>query len=224
MILAGYFTPLYLLAGITLLIAGSNGIMESWIAKIIFVLAWIYILPPLLCRATLKTRGLPIPLRTNHTSRDYGTWWLLTQYQMLFNRFAFLEELLRLIPGCYALWLNAWGSQVSPYAYWSPGAYVTDRYILHIGHGCVIGTRSILSGHFIVQNTQGYELTVAPITLEPQSFCGFNTIIGPGCRVSQGETLPAEKILPPFSTWQNGKRQAGAKPPESTQAQEPECP
>jgi hypothetical protein len=31
----------------------------------------------------------------------YRVWWVLTQWQILFNRLPWLEELLRLVPGLY---------------------------------------------------------------------------------------------------------------------------
>ncbi|MDH5327305.1 MAG: hypothetical protein OEZ68_19095 [Gammaproteobacteria bacterium] len=204
MILAGYFTPAYLVTAAVLLF--YPGVLTSWAAKISFILIWIYGVPPLLCRVTLILRPIPLPLRALHTERHYNTWWLLTQYQMLFNRLGFLEELLRLLPGIYALWLITWGSKVSAFAYWSPGIYVTDRYLLNIAHGCVIGSRSMICAHLLSKSAEGYELTLAPITLEQQCICGFNTVLGPGCRIGAGEVFPAQRVLPPFTTWEQGKR------------------
>ena len=65
---------------------------------------------------------------------------------MVFNRLPWLEEILRLMPGLYALWLFLWGGRVSPLVYWAPGSLVIDRPLVIVERGAVIGAGAGLVG------------------------------------------------------------------------------
>jgi hypothetical protein len=202
MVAANYYSVLYLAAGaVAVALAGPSSAVRAAAA-----LGWIYLLPPLLGRLILAVCGCPHGRATPETPA-YRTWWLLTQVQMIFNRVRVLEELLRLVPGAYSLWLNLWGSRVSLLCFWSPGVFVADRYLLRVGRGAVLGARSHIGGHLVSPSGDGsWELIVAPVTIAAGSVVGALAGVGPGCVVHANETLPAGRLLAPFTAWKDGRR------------------
>jgi hypothetical protein len=202
MIAANYYTLVYLVAGGFVVALPALGLGT----RLALALFWLYLLPPLLGRLALALLGRPDGEYTPET-RAYRTWWLLTQLQVLYGRVALLEEALRIIPGAYSLWLRLWGSQVSLLVLWSPGVMITDRYLLRVAKGVVVGTRSTLGGHIATVDGRGeYLLTVAPIVLEEGSVVGALAGLGPGCHVFARETVPAGRLLPPFCAWKDGRK------------------
>lgn len=88
---------------------------------------------------------------------------------------------------------------------------MTDRYLLEIARGVVLGTRCSLGSHIVTLDERGdYLLTVAPIVLETGCIVGALAGIGPGCRVRAGESVPAGRLLPPFSEWRGGRKRRAA--------------
>jgi len=207
--LALNFLPLlHLLAG-----AAFLWLVDGAVARIGAALAWIYILPPLAGRVVMALFGAPQGEGLGQEARAYKVWWFLTQMQVLFNRFAVLEELLRMVPGLYALWLNGWGAQVSPVVYWGPGSVVVDRQAARIGPGAVIGVRAVLSGHLAVKDSNGaFRVTLAPVEIGEGALIGAYAGIGPGCRVAAGEEVPAAAFLRPFTHWTGGRRVKANRP------------
>jgi hypothetical protein len=193
------YVPLLFLAG--------GGLLAWWAQSFALALAWLYLLPPLLCRLVLALFGSPETASATPDQPVYLRWWLLTQLQMPFNRLGVLEELLRLIPGVYALWLNLWGASVSPFAFWSRSVLVSERYLVRVGRGAVFGAYSGLAGHLVTRGEDGrMRLTVAPVVVEPGAVVGIRAGLGPGCRLCAGEVLPANRLLPPFTTWRGGRK------------------
>src|SRR5258705_3364052 len=81
--LALNFLPLaQLLLGVWLTAtqAKSLGQLIGW------TLAWIYLLPPLICRLTLFVYGFPQGRGLTQQDRAYRVWWFIFQWQILFNR------------------------------------------------------------------------------------------------------------------------------------------
>src|SRR6266702_4223277 len=193
--LALNFLPLlHFLAG-----AAFVWFVDGAVARIGAALAWVYILPPLACRVAMALFGAPQGEGLGQEARAYKVWWFLIQMQVLFNRFAVLEELLRMVPGLYALWLNGWGAQVSSVVYWGPGA--------------VIGVRAVLSGHLAVKDSSGaFRVTRAPVEIGEGALIGAYAGIGPGCRVAAGEEVPAAAFLRPFTQWTGGRRVKADRP------------
>jgi hypothetical protein len=202
MVLANYWSLVYLLAGaLAVVLAGPSPATCVGVA-----LAWLYLVPPALARLLLATRGMPVGRATPATA-TYRTWWLLTQLQMVFNRIRVLEEVLRLIPGAYGLWLNLWGSRVSLLAFWSPGVVVTDRYLLRVGRGAVLGARCHIGGHIVTTSAdRGWELLVAPVTIGAGSVVGALAMVGPGCVIHDHETLQAGRVFGPLMALKDGRR------------------
>ena len=73
-------------------------------------LAVLYLVPPLVVRALLSVAPVKEG-RIAADSRGFFVWWTTFQWQVIFCRFPALEEVLRLIPGLYSLWLRLWGAQ-----------------------------------------------------------------------------------------------------------------
>ena len=176
-------------------------------ARIGAALVWIYLLPPLAGRAAMWSCGFPQGESVTQDTRAYKVWWFLTQLQVPFNRFPVFEELLRLVPGLYAVWLNAWGSQVSAVVYWGAGAIVVDRQSVRVGRGAVIGMRAVISGHLAIKDASGaFRVVLAPVAIGESALIGAYAGIGPGCTIAPGEEVPAAAFLRPFTHWLRGKR------------------
>ncbi len=207
--LALNFVPLlHLLAG-----AGVVWFVDGATARVGVALAWIYILPPLAGRIAIALFGAPEGENLGQEARAYKVWWFLTQLQVLFNRLGFLEELLRLVPGLYPLWLNSWGARVSPVVYWGPGAVVVDRQAARVARGVVIGTRAVIAGHLAVKDSSGaFRVTLAPVEIGEGALIGAYAGIGPGCRVAAGEEVPAAAFLRPFTQWTGSRRVKADRP------------
>lgn len=208
-LLINYYSAFYVIIGVTL--PYIYGYSTSDV--VYFLLFWIYLLPPLLCRTVITIFSRPVGIVNSH-SAVFLKWWFLTQLQIIFVRFPFLEELLRVFPGVYSLWLNLWGAKVSLFTYWSPGVTIIDPYHINIAKGAIIGGGSRIGAHIITVEADGKQtLTLAPVNIEHHSVVGFQASIGPGCRVYANETLPAGKILKPFYAWKDGQIQRPVKAP-----------
>jgi hypothetical protein len=209
MIAANYYTLAYVAAGVFAVATPTLSLG----ARLALALGWLYLLPPLLARLAMAVLGRPHGEFTPE-ARAYRTWWLLTQLQVIYGRVALLEEALRIVPGAYSLWLRLWGSKVSVLVLWSPGVMVTDRYLLQVAKGVVVGTRSTLGGHIATVDGEGaYRLTVAPIVLDEGSVVGALAGVGPGCHVFPWETVPAGRLLPPFTAWRDGRKAGPLRDP-----------
>ncbi len=203
--LALLYLPLLLLVAGALLAAQ----LPSWGSALGLFLGWLYLLPPLLCRLLLWRYGPPLTRGADPQERPFRLWWLLTQLQMPFNRIGLLEELLKLLPGLYPLWLNLWGARVSLFSFWGREVMVTERYLLEVGRGAVLASYSGLVGHLLVQTAAGQrQLIVAPVVVEAGALVGIRAGLGPGCRLFQQEQLPAGRLLPPFTGWRAGHKVA----------------
>ena len=207
-LLINYYSAFYVILGVTIPYMYSYSTSNV----IYFLLFWIYLLPPLLCRIVITLFGRPVGIVNSH-SAVFLKWWFLTQLQIIFVRFPFLEEFLRIFPGVYNLWLNLWGAKVSLLTYWSPAVTIIDPYHINTGKGVIIGGGSRIGAHIITVEADGRQsLTLAPVIIEHHSVIGFQASIGPGCRVHANETFPAGRILKPFYAWKNGRNQRPVKP------------
>ena len=206
MLAINYYSAVYVITGVIVVYF----LLSSFLPLVIFVLSWLYLVPPVLCRLVISIFGRPVGTVGLRTGL-FMYWWFLTQLQIIYVRFQLLEELLRLFPGIYSLWLNLWGGKVSLLAYWAPGVTVTDYYHINIGKGAVIGGGCRIGGHvFTVDKDGSQRLIVAPLTIEDNSLIGLNAAVGPGSHVHANETIPAGKMLKPFHSWKNGKVQRPA--------------
>lgn len=163
----------------------------------------LYLLPPLGCRVT-SLLWKPEPGRNSVTSGAFLRWWLSAQWQVIFNRLPMLEELLRIVPGVYSVWLRLWGASIGSLIYWSPGVAVLDRPFVNIGSRVVFGAGVRLNPHVIIPGKgRDAQLWLAPVTLGDDSLIGGYSLITAGSTIPAGLSLPAGKYVRPFSTWQD---------------------
>lgn len=197
-----YFTVVFIAAGI-----GSVHLATDTLSiSIVLFVSWLYLLPPLLARIIIAIRGRPCGI-VRHDSATHNTWWALFQLQLVFNRFPFLEESLRLVPGLYSLWLNLWGAKVSPFVFWTPGVVVMDRYHLQINKGAILGSECMISGHVLkIQEDGSILLAVDQVRIESGVLIGARASITPGCHIHSFETVPAGRILKPYTQIKDGKK------------------
>ena len=182
--------------------------MPHFVLSLRIVLTWVvlYILPPFLARCLV----LIFPIREERIdipSRDYFVWWILLNLQMIFCRLPFFEELLRMIPGAYSLWLRLWGARIGSLTYWSPGLRVLDRGFLDIGDKVAFGAGVRLNPHVIVRDKDGrMQLLLADIHIGDGVIVGGYSLLTAGTHLEDDEISKAFLISPPFSRWKNGRR------------------
>lgn len=208
MLAAGFLPLLHLLsiAAVVFLPAGIPS-MRSAASGV----AVLYLVPPLAARVC-RAGG---PLRAGVAvlgSRDFLAWWLEAQWQIIFNRLPALEELLRLVPGLYSLWLRLWGARVGRLTFWAPGVSISDRALLDVGDHVVFGAGVRMHAHVMKPDASGVMgLLVAPITIGAESLVGAFSLLLPGSSVAAGEVMPALKTLGPFTEWRGGQRHAAER-------------
>jgi hypothetical protein len=192
-----YLPVLQLAGGFTL----AFGACSTPFARLVCLAAWIYLLPPVVARLTLMVFGRPAG-RATLDSRDYRVWWFLTQWQMVFNRMPWLEEMLRLVPGSYPLWIGLWGGRLSLFAYVSPGVSITDRYLVDVGRGAVLGMKCTLAGHIAVRDESGrFVVLIGAPRVEDQAVVGGEAGLGPGATLLAGQMLPVGRRVAAFAVW-----------------------
>lgn len=165
--------------------------------------AWILLLPPLLCRLV---HGL-WPVIGTHPARSAAArrWWWLQQLQLPFNRLPIFEECLRLVPGLYQVWLWLWGARVSPWCVVAPRVAITDRQLVTIGRGAVLGDGCLLGAHLVARRPD-WSITIARITIGRGAVVGAYAALAPGVEVGDDEEVTATQPMPPFSRWVGGRR------------------
>jgi hypothetical protein len=179
----------------------------SFGSGVLWSAAWLFILPPLVCRLTLLVLGAPHGRALTQETRAYRVWWFVHQWQVVFNRLPWIEELLRLVPGLYALWIFLWGGQVSPLVYWAPGSLVTDRPLVIVGAGAVIGMGAGLAGHAGTLAPDGsYRIDIAAPRVGRGAMMGARSGLGPGAELAPGVLLPAGRMIKPFALWDGSAR------------------
>jgi hypothetical protein len=176
--------------------ATSVGMAVLWAA------GWFLLLPPLACRLALAVFGRPHGRALTQAAAAYKVWWFIHQWQLVFNRVPWIEEILRLLPGLYALWIFLWGGRVSPMAYWAPGSLVIDRPLVIVEAGAVIGMGAGLAGHAGGLAADGsYRIDIAACRVGRGAMMGARSGLGPGAELATGALLPAGRMIKPFTRW-----------------------
>lgn len=170
-----------------------------WLAPVVLYI--VPLVPGRLLRASLRSAPPEIPIG----SRDFLRWWASFQCQVLFLRFPLFEEILRLIPGLYSLWLRAWGSRIGKLTYWAPQTIILDRGFLEIGDHVVFGAGVRLNPHVMERDPEPV-LRLAPVKIGAGAMIGGYSLLTAGTEISAGEATRAFLISPPFSRWKNGRR------------------
>ena len=202
MVVMGYIPLLHVSATVALIVLPLCGYAPLWV--IALAPACLYLLPPLVVRLTL----LVFPIadgRFRLTDAEFLRWWFTAQWQIVFNRLPMLEEILRLVPSCYSLWLRLWGAKVGALVYWSPGCIVLDRSFVDIGSRVVIGAAARLHSHLIMQSGGKTSLVIARITIGDDALVGGLSLVLPGVRVHDGQQTRGARPAVPFSEFKDGR-------------------
>ena len=186
---------------VALALTGRARWSAAWFAPII-----LFLVPPLIVRvATLWT-----PLATGLVqpgTASFLHWWFTAQWQIIFARFPALEEMMRMVPGLYSLWLRMWGARIGAFVYWSPGVVILDRSLVRIGSRVIVGAAARLNPHALApvrERTMG--LYLAPITIGDDVVIGASSQLLPGCEVESGEVTPPFRSIHAFSRFVGGRR------------------
>ena len=203
LMLALNFLPLiHILAIISLLLMPY----ANWPTRVGIAVAVLYLLPPLVARLILLLVTIPHGRIAVGSNAFFG-WWTLFQLQIIFCRLPAFEEILRLIPGVYSLWLRLWGARVGRLTYWSPGTSITDRSFLCIGDDVVFGAGVRLNAHVLTKDKNGrMELILATLKIGNRVVVGGYSLLTAGTEISPDEITRARLLSPPFAFWKDGKR------------------
>ena len=162
----------------------------------------IYVIPPLITRLAF----LVCPLKETEYelfSKEYFVWWLTFCCQIIYLRLPFLEELIRIIPGLYSMWLRIfWGAKIGRLTFWAPGTKILERNFLNIGDNVVFAADTRINAH--VQTNS--KLLIAPVTIEDNVVVGAYSLLTCGTVLKANQSTKAFLISPPFSVWQDGVR------------------
>jgi hypothetical protein len=170
-----------------------------WLAPIaLYVMP---LIPGRLLRASL--RSCPPDILVG--SSAFLRWWACFQCQVVFLRFPVFEEVLRLIPGLYSLWLRLWGSRIGRLTYWAPQTLILDRGFLDIGDHVVFGAGVRINPHVMERNPDPI-LRLATVKIGNDCAIGGYSLMTAGTEIADGESTRAFLISPPFSKWKNGRR------------------
>src|SRR5438132_13968823 len=116
---------------------------------------------------------------------------------MMFNRFPFLEEALRVFPGLYSNWLRLWGSHIGRLTLWAPGVAVLDRGYLDIGDDVLFGAGVRLNAHVLLHDRNGAtELALGRIRIGSGAFIGGYSLLTAGTEIAAGDSTRAHLISP----------------------------
>jgi hypothetical protein len=207
MVVLGFIPVLHLFA--TLLpsvLAATDRIRPAaaWLTPAI-----LFLLPPLVVRTSTWWSPLASG-RLEPGTRGFLHWWFTAQWQVIFMRLPMLEEIIRMIPGLYSLWLRLWGARVGALVYWSPGVVILDRPLVQIGSRVIFGVGARLTPHVLAPNgPRRMALYLSTITVGNDALIGGYSVLLPGCEVSRGEVTPPFRTIHAFSRFANGRRTPG---------------
>jgi len=191
---------------VTLVVGSALFLPVAWWVRAISALAVLYVLPPMVVRILLFLGRIHEGSITLG-SKDFFLWWTSFQCQMIFCRIPALEELLRLLPGCYSFWLRLWGATIGRYTFWAPGTLILDRSFLRIGDDVVFGAGVRLNAHVADMDDKGGRcLLLATLEVGDRCHIGGYSLLTAGTKIEQDQTTKAFLLSPPFSLWRNGKR------------------
>lgn len=173
----------------------------AWPWKIAAAFVFLYLLPLIPARILRESLRKSTP-EIAVGSPDFLKWWACFQCQVFFLRFPATEEIIRLIPGAYSLWLRLWGSRIGKLTYWAPRTSILDRGFLDIGDNVVFGAGVKLNPH-VIDNGM---LLLEPVTIGDRAAIGGYSLLTAGTVISPDETTRAFLISPPFSKWKDHKR------------------
>ena len=114
--------------------------------------------------------------------QGYSPWFGTHMIQQGFIAMPFLEEVLRLFPGLFALWLRAWGARIGQGVYFAPAFEIGDRSLIEVGDGVVFGYGVKMSSHVISPSRShgGMKIYIKKVSFGERSFVGSSSRFGPG--------------------------------------------
>ena len=179
--------------------------LEALGLKIAVFLGVLYLLPPVLNQILFLIFGEPSGCFSIN-SKPALIWYASSQLQIIFLRLPVLEEVLRMIPRGYSLWLRLWGAKIGKIVFWSPQVKIMDRPLLDIGDCAVVGFGATIASHFVKVENKKIELLVERPKVGAYAILGGLSGLSPGAEVGPGEMLPATLNLAPGYIWQGGRR------------------
>jgi len=204
MVILGCIPMFHLLASLfplVLALTGRASLRVAWLSPLV-----LFLVPPLVVRVATSWKPLNTGL-LEPGSTAFLYWWFTAQWQVVFTRLPALEEVMRMIPGLYSLWLRLWGARVGALVYWSPGAVILDRSLVRIGSRVIIGTAARLNPHALAPVAPGkMKLYLAPITVGDDALIGASSQLLPGCEIAAGEVTPPFRTIHAFSRFAGGRR------------------
>lgn len=194
-----YIPFLYLIGLLTIVFQFGITLQTFWIYP-----TYLYLLPPLICRLLFPFFNYNKNLFYDDDA-FYFYWWLTVQLQVVYLRFPFLEEILRMVPTLYSNWLRLWGGKVGKNNYWSAGVSIMDRPFLDIGNFVVFGYGASISSHLVKNKNGKLELMLSNIIIEDRAMLGGESVMSPGARLGKETLLPGRQVLYPFQEIINGE-------------------
>lgn len=191
------YIPFFLLCSILVAIwqLHNNLLLMSGV-----IVTIIYVIPPLITRITL----LICPLNKNEYelfSKEYYIWWFTFCTQIIYLRLPFLEEILRIIPGLYSMWLRIfWGAKIGRLTYWAPGTRILDRSFLNIGNNVIFAADVRLNPHAQLNG----KLILAPVTIEDNVIVGAYSLLVSGTVLKANQATKPFLKSAPFTIWDYG--------------------
>jgi hypothetical protein len=206
MVLFGYIPFLHLTACVLLLV--SPLVFGASYRTFLAGLGCLYFAGPLVVRLTTLVKPLPRG-RFDINSREFLLWWFTAQWQVVFNRLPWLEELLRMVPGLYSAWLRLWGARVGGLVYWSPGLVILDRPLVDVGSRVVFGVGVRVNPHVLAPDeyTGRMSLSLGRVAIGDDVLVGGYSFLPCGATVAPGELLPGMRVMRMFTEWRDGRRQ-----------------
>lgn len=160
---------------------------NPWLTVVVFFFVYLF---PVLC---FRLHNWIYPLEEGLTRLDdnrYCPWWGGHRIQALFDAVPWVEALLRMIPGVFSLWLRMWGSSIGKGVYWTARVEITDRSLLEVGDGTVLGHKVACYAHVIDEKRSGQVLYVKRIVIGRGVFLGAASRLGPGAVVESDVVIP----------------------------------
>lgn len=198
--------------------SGMGRVMLLWpwvYAALVIGTAWaawwalpltVYGLPPLLFR--LHQWIFPLKEGAHKlVGPVYVPWWGGHQLQLPFIAFPALEAVLRVL-GIYSPWLRLWGARVGRGVYWTPLVEITDRSLLEIGDGVLVGHKCGFYAHAIKPARGTLYLYCKRIRIGKDAFLGAGSGFGPGATVAEGAYLPLRtEVFPGRVAGREGRKE-----------------
>ncbi len=185
----------------------------TWPVRAALAAGFLWLMPPVVTRVLLAV----CPLGAGALAvggRKFFVWWTTVQLQVIFLRLPWLEEMLRMIPGAYSLWLRLWGARIGRLTFWAHGVEITDRSLLEVGDDVVLGAGVRLAGHVLWRTPEDrMELLVGPVRLGNRCLVGAQSVLGAGAELADDEATHAFFLAPPFSRWRGGRRERNGPTP-----------